>query len=520
MTAGAVAAGSPLTVEAGLAALRKGGNAVDAAVAASVMAGVAEPLLTGLGGAGMGIVRMDGEVRTLDLFSDVPGLGRPGGARASLERVDVDFGPAVQTFHVGAGAAAVPGLPGGLELLHRTHGRVPMPDLLEPAARAAEAGVPVTRGFEQVASLLWPILKRDPSVRALFEREGRSVREGDTFRNPELGGTIRRFAQHGAQLFQDGALGDAMLGALGPVGALTRGDLTAWEPRFADPIRYRYRDATVWLPGPSSVGGLLVAQALRALEDHGPMPEPFGAGQVRFLAHALRRADRTRGPRLHDHLHEPGFMAGFLAALAPEEEDEARAHGGRQGRGEAPPREPGNTTHISVVDSDGNAVGLTHSLGETCGLMVPGTGLFLNNFLGESDVFPPDADLRPGQRLMTMCCPTILEVGGNTYVMGSGGSSRIRSAVLHGVVYLTDHGLDAAQAVAAPRCHVEGGQLYAETADRPPGALEALAAGNPGMRRFEGRNMFFGGLHMVGVGPAGFSGAGDARRSGTFGVTD
>ena len=165
------------------------------------------------------------------------------------------------------------------------------------------------------------------------------------------------------------------------------------------------------------------AQALRALEDHGPMPEPFGAPQVRFLAHALRRAEQTRGPVLHKNLHAEGFVAGFLAALAPDELGEERAHGVGEGRGRLP-REPGNTTHISAVDADGCAVSLTHSLGETCGLMVPGTGVLLNNFLGESDVFPEDADLQPGQRLLTMCCPTLLEVGGATFAMGSGGSSR------------------------------------------------------------------------------------------------
>ncbi len=525
MTSGAVAAGSPLTVEAGLAALRAGGNAADAAIAASLMAGVAEALLTGLGGGGIATLRMGGQVEVLDLFSDVPGRGGPAEGRPALRHIDVDFGPAVQRFHFGPASVAVPALPGGLWALHQKYGRLDMARLVEPAARAAEQGVPVTPGFAQVCGLLWPILGTDDALRALFSREGRPLRAGDVFTNPDLAGTLRAYAEQGPALFSTGAVGQAILAALGAEARLNATDLAAWQPVFRAPICYHYRDATVWLPPPSSVAGLLVAQALRALEDHGPMPEPLGAAQVRSLAHALRRVEGSRGPTLHGKLFQDGFVDGFLLALAPQEDFEAEAHGQAptgEGRGGRPrlPRQPGNTTHISVVDADGNAVAITHSLGETAGLVVPGTGLLLNNFLGESDVYPEDAALPPGSRLLTMCCPSLLEIGDQIYALGSGGSSRIRSALLHGIVYLTDHGLDPRRAVTAPRCHVEGGRLYVEADRRPPGTLEALAAGYPNMNRFDSLNLFFGGLHIAGSAGGHFSGAGDPRRSGTFGTTD
>lgn len=518
MTTGAVAAGSPLTMAAGLEILRQGGNAVDAAVAASLMATVAEPLLTGLGGGGIGILRMDGAVEVLDMMGDVPGRGLAPGP-ADVTRIEVDFGPATQTFHVGPGSVAVPGMPSGLWSLHARHGRLPMATLVEPAARAAEAGVGVTPGFARVISLLWPILDLDEGVRALFSDHGRPLQAGQTFRNPDLASTLRRFASEGPELFTHGEVAQRILDALGPTTRLTAADLSAYRPRFAAPICYRYRDASVWLPLSSSVAGLLVAQALRALEDCGPMPEPFSAGQVRMLAHALGRADRTRGARLHRNLQKPGFAEGFLAAIAPEEEGEERLHASLQAPHRSP-RQPGNTTHISVVDSEGNAVGLTHSLGETCGRLVPGTGLFLNNFLGESDVFPEDAQLEPGDRLLTMCCPTLVELGHDIYAFGTGGSSRIRSAVLQGVVCLVDHGLAPDQAAAAPRIHVEGGRLYAETHGRPPGTSVRLAAGFPHWKRFDTPAFFFGGLNIAGRGSAGFCGAGDARRSGSFGVSE
>ena len=446
---------------------------------------------------------MNGRVEVLDMMGDVPGRGQPA-APADVTRIEVDFGPATQVFHVGPGSVAVPGMPAGLWALHQRHGRLPMPELAEPAAEAAESGVVVTPGFARVISLLWPILDLEEGMRSLFSREGVPLRAGQRFLNPDLAKTLRRYALEGPDLFTTGDLAQETLRCLGSTTRLTAADLAAYTPRFAEPICYRYRDASVWLPLASSVAGLLVAQSLRALEDCGPMPEPFSAAQVRMLAHALGRADRTRGPRLHRNLQKPGFAEGFLAAVAPEEEGEERLHASLRGARRAP-REPGNTTHISVVDAEGNAVGLTHSLGETCGRLVPGTGLFLNNFLGESDVFPEDAELQPGDRLLTMCCPTLVELGPEIYAFGTGGSSRIRSAVLQGVVCLVDHGLSPEQAAAAPRVHVEEGRLYAETHGRPPGTAVRLGAGFPHWKRFDEPAFFFGGLNIAGQGPGGFS---------------
>jgi len=407
----------------------------------------------------------------------------------------------------------VPGVPRGISALHQRHGTLPMATLAGPAIAAATEGVPVSASFERVLELLWPIVRLDPATAARFSSAGRPLTRGETFRWPELGETIRAFAEVGPTLFHDGELTGPILDALGGTSRLGRADLEAYAPRITQPLRYQYRDATVWVPGPPSVAGLLVLQALRALEDHGPMPEPMGAAQVRYLEHAMRRVDHTRRNGARQHLFAPGFVEGFLAAIAPNEVGEERVVTGRR------PPSTGHTTHISVVDAAGNAVGITTSLGETSGTAVPSAGLLLNNFLGESDVHPEDVDIRPGERLMTMCCPTIVQLGNEVFVMGSGGSSRIRSAVLHGIVYLTDHGMSPEQAVRAPRAHVEDDILLFETDNRPPGTTGAVRAHTPAVREFKCNNMFFGGLHMVGVGPGGFSGAGDHRRSGAYGRT-
>ncbi len=514
---GAVAGGSPLTVEAGLWALKQGGNAVDAAVAAQLMACVAEPLLTGLAGAGLAMVRMGGTVEAVDLFSTVPML--PSRSAPSPEAIEIDFGPARQTFLIGPASVATPALPAGIWSMHQRHGRLNMARLVEPAARAARQGVPVTAGFERVLSLLWPIQRRDLRCKELFGAatpsgaKSRPLREGDTFYNPQLAETLREYGATGPSLFSEGRVAEAILDELGVQGRLREADLRTYRPQFTEPIAYRYRDATVWLPSTPSMAGVLVAQALRALEDHGPMPAYASTRQMRFLSHALDRVDHTRQGALRQRLFDQSFVDGFLNALSLDEVGEEAAYAPSR------PRQPGNTTHISVVDGAGNAVSITTSLGETAGIAAGNTGVLLNNLLGEADVNPPDVKLAAGGRLMTMCCPTLLEVGGDIFAIGSGGSSRIRSAVLHGIVYLTDHGLPAAEVVSAPRLHVEDGVVHIEIDGRSQASIQALRASPWQVRTFSGANMFFGGLHIAGQERDGFTGAGDPRRSGAFGST-
>ncbi len=513
-TGGAVAAGSEAAVRAGLRALEAGGNAVDAAVAANFAAFVAEPLLTGVAGAGIAAVRAGERVEIWDLFADAPARPRPG---ARMEAVEVDFGPTTQVFHVGAAAVAPACLPAGLQALHDAHGRLPWSSLVRPAAELARSGVPVTPGFARVVELLWPILERREEAARRFSRGGRPLRAGDRFTWPELAGTLDRIAAEGAEALQSGSLGRAVAAWIDGRGHLDLDDLRRWRPLRRAPLSASWRGARIHVPGPPSLAGLLVLQALRVLDDGGPVPPPGGAEEVRRVARAVARTVDTRDT-VAGGLFEPAFVAGFRAALAWDR-----------------PRLPGHTTHVSAVDAEGGAVGITTSLGESCGEIVPGTGILLNNFLGEEDVNPPGSEPAPGRRLVTMCCPTVIErpagegsaAPGEVLVLGSGGSSRIRTALLHGVLHLVGHGAEPAEAVAAARCHVEGGRLHVETEGRPPETLDAigdlLAAEGWELRRFEQPSMFFGGLHVAGVrlagGAARFVGAGDPRRSGRFGAT-
>jgi gamma-glutamyltranspeptidase/glutathione hydrolase len=170
------------------------------------------------------------------------------------------------------------------------------------------------------------------------------------------------------------------------------------------------------------------------------------------------------------------------------------------------------------VDADGAVVTITQSLGETAGIEVPGTGMWMNNLLGEADVNPPAARIPAGARLQTMCTPVIVEHAGGVVALGSSGSSRIRSAVLNGIVARVDHGAPLRLAVDAPRVHVDEGQTLLEGAGRPAEVVAAVEAALPEARIFREPTMFFGGMNAVATGPLGVEAAGDRRRGGAEGL--
>jgi gamma-glutamyltranspeptidase / glutathione hydrolase len=490
VTGGAVAAGSPFTVEAGVRALELGGNAADAAVAAQLMACVAEPLLTGLGGGGLAMVRMGGRVESLDFFSAMPGLGSVNGAGASMTTIEIDFGPTSQVFHVGPASVAVPGTPEGIWALHERFGRLPMTVLAEPAVEAARKGLPVDGCAEVVYDLLWPIERMTFEAGRLATADGLPLREGDLCGNPFLAPTLEQFAAEGPVMFRTGEAARALVAALGETSRVTLEDLERYRPVFRKPLCMDFRGARVWVPQQPSQGGAMILRSLQALAQ-GDLPDAFGAEAVDRIAHALHVAELERRDRPVDALFEESFIPAYLGA--------------------------GYTTHISVVDEDGNAVALTSSLGETCGVCVPETGIRPNNFLGEADVNPAGMNRLAGARLMTMCSPALVSMGDRMIAMGAGGSSRIRSAVLHGVLYLVGHGLSPHVVSRAPRSHVEDGVLKTEIFGRPKEAVDAIRARKPVAVEFEEYGMYFGGLHIAGMGPSGPDGAGDPRRSGAFG---
>jgi gamma-glutamyltranspeptidase / glutathione hydrolase len=499
---GVVAAGHPLTAEAGADVLRAGGNAVDAAIAAVLMSFAAESPLTGPGAGGFMLVHTaGGESTLLDFFVAAPGLGLDAPDPAPLIPIDIVFEEeAVQRFNVGASSCGAYGTTLGLAHALDRFGTLPLADLCAAPARAAREGIEMTRmqGFLHI--LLSPIFRSTPEAAAIYEPEGRPLREGELIRLPELGDLLDRLGNEGPAFLYEGDVAGAVSDwVLERGGLLTREDLAAYAVEPREPARARYRGRELMTNPPPSSGGILIADALAILERLG------GAPDLSVLAEVIASTNRARDEDFLTGLSEPGFMERFLneAKLASVAE-EVRSR-------------LGSTTHVAAIDADGGCASVTCSNGACSAVVVPGTGMHLNNMLGEDDLNPLGHHLHPaGARVPSMMAPTVVVRGGETELaLGSAGSNRIRSAILQTLLGVVDDGLSASDAVERPRIHVESGIVDAE-----PGideaALARLERAGWTIRRFAEHNFYFGGVQAVARNPdtGVLTGGGDPRRGG------
>jgi gamma-glutamyltranspeptidase / glutathione hydrolase len=500
---GVVAAGHPLTAEAGAGALREGGNAVDAAVCAVLTSFAVESPLTGFGAGGYMMVHRDSQTILVDFFVAAPGLDGIE-RRAELVPVPVRFdAETVQTFYVGPASCGVPGTAAGLERALRRFGSMPLEALIEPGVRLAREGAPINAEQAYILEILAPIHERLEGTRELYAPGGRRLREGDVFRFPELAEALERFAAEGAEPFYRGeparAISDFVVENGGTLG---RRDLASYEAIERQPIRAPFRGTEVLTNPPPSSGGILIAYCLGLLERLG---ERSGPEQ---LVAAMGAANGLRDLAFAEALYEDGMEAGFLD---PAGLDLAAAD------------LLGSTTHISVLDGEGMCASVTCSNGSGSGVLVPGTGVILNNMLGEEDLNPLGFHrIAPGLRVPSMMAPTVvLRDDEIELALGSAGSNRIRSAILQTVVRTVEDGMSAAAAVEAPRLHFEQGVVQAE-----PGideeALRRIEAAGTVIARRPAINLFFGGVQAVARDPAGgaLDGGGDPRRGGAVAYAD
>ncbi len=507
---GAVAAGDPQTVRAGLAALRRGGNAIDAAVGAAFAAFVCEaPLCSPLGGGALVLTRPDGAAHAFDLFARTPGLGGAPTDR-DFTGIEVDFGATTQVFHAGRASAAVPlALPGLFEI-HRRWGQLPLPVVAEPGVRLARDGYLLSDGIAYVFDLLWPIARSSPAAMGLYGGGDAPAKGGARLRNPEMADVLEALARDPRTL---DALHAQLAAEFGPArgGLITEADLAGLRPTEHTPIRLHHSDWSLsTMPGPST-GGVLVALGLRLMHDTAGVGF-LSPAHVRAAVDVQRRLHEIRGAGLDERVRDPEFVSRLLTAPP-----------------EAPPApEPesplGSTTQISTLDAEGGAVSITLTNGEGCGYLLSGTGIQVNNLMGEDDIHPRGFHLDPpGYALTTMMAPTIARHRrGDLLVMGSGGSNRLRNAIMLTLSHIIDHGRSVRAAVDAPRMHLEvasdGYHLAYERPALTAEAASALEQAWPGAAAFGGPNMFFGGVHTATRIGGVFGGAGDRRRGGDCGV--
>jgi gamma-glutamyltranspeptidase/glutathione hydrolase len=512
---GAVAAGHPLTAQAGARALEEGGNAVDACVAAAFASWVAESPLTGPGAGGFALVLpADGRpARLADFFVSTPGLGLPKPSGAQMHAIDVGFGgdsETTQIFRIGEAACAVPGSALGLAAVHRAYGRLPWAELLQPAIELARDGIELTRPQAHLHAILDLILRHTAEGKRLYSRaDGGRLLPADTVRFPDLAGTLELIARHGGGVLYDGELAHAIADTVrAGGGSLTLSDLRKYRVIWRRPVRVPYRGGEFVSNPPPSSGGILIAYGLMLLEQlRGG--EAGSAEAIAALVEVMREQTRVR---------EDGFSAGLYRGglartlLAPGNVRAALKRIGEAGAREDAPA--GGTTHISAVDAEGNAAALSASTGSGSGVIVPGTGIHLNNMLGEYDLVAP-GPASPGRRLTSMMAPSIV-VGerGPRFVVGSAGSVRLRGAIMQVIENVVGHGLGVQEAIEFPRVHVDEPKVQCEGGFEPA-ELDRLEAMGYDVVRWRRRNLFFGGTNAVEVCTDGsLAAVGDPRRGG------
>ena len=499
---GVVAAGHPLTAQAGADVLREGGNAVDAAVACVLMSFVAESPLTGPGAGGFMLLHTaGGESHLLDFFVVAPGLGLDGREPAALMPIDIRFSEdAVQRFNVGPSSCGAYGTTLGLAEALDRFGSARLADLTAAPARAARDGVEVVPMQAFLFQVLEPILRSTPEAAAIYAPGGRLLAEGETIRLPELGDLLDRLGAEGpASLYMGDVAATVSDWVLERGGLLTREDLAAYEVVERRPVSVRYRGREVLTNPPPSSGGILIADALGILERLEEPHDPY------VIAEVIASTNRARDAEFLEGLATEGYLERFLAKDALDSvATEVRER-------------LGNTTHIAVMDAEGACASVTCSNGSCSGVIVPGTGVHLNNMLGEQDLNPLGYHRHaPGARVPSMMSPTVVLRDGRPEVaLGSAGSNRIRSAILQTILGVVDHGLPAQEAVSSSRLHVEGREVEAEPGVDPV-ALDRLERGGWTVRRWAERNLFFGGVQAVARNPetGELTGGGDPRRGG------
>ena len=461
-----VVSGSPLASQVGAEVLRRGGNAVDAAVAVGFALSVVHPEAGNLGGGGFMVIRFaDGRVRTLDYRETAPAL-------ASRDMYLDSTGAVSEKSVTGHLSAGVPGSVAGMAEAARRYGTLPLAQLIEPAVRYARDGFPID-SFRRAS------LNGSKRRLALFETsaqqflpDGDAPAVGATFVQADLARTLQAIADSGPRIFYEGWIADSIVGEMQRgSGIIARSDLAVYQPVWREPITISYRGYTVYSMAPSSSGGVTMAEILNILEGFAPLPAFASAEHVHLLAESMRRAFMDRNKYLGDPAYVDLPLARLLlkahanqlrASIDPKRATPTPADG------QTLVREGMETTHYSVVDSAGNAVSVTTTLNNSYGsaVTVRGAGFLLNDEMDDFTSAPGKPNMyglvqgesnaiEPGKRMLSAMTPSIVldPRGELMMVVGTPGGPTIITSVAQVISNVIDFGMPLAEAVAAPRYH-------------------------------------------------------------------
>lgn len=463
----AIASAHPLATDAGHEILKRGGNAFDAAVAVAAALAVVEPYSSGLGGGGFFLLHRVADAKQVMIDARETA---PAGVKRE-HYLDASGNPLRGATMQGGTASGIPGAPAGLAHLSRAYGTLPLADTLAPAIRLARDGFAVDGRYARIAKIRESFLRTLPEATRVFLADGQALTQGYVLKQPELAQTLTRLATEGVAGFYAGPVARALVDSVNAAGGVWQmSDLERYRVVEREPMRIRYRGATITTAPLPSAGGIALTQAFGMLE-HLKLAGVSDAESAHTVAEVLRRVFRDR-MQLGDtdqvkvpvaSLIEKNYLKQIMTSIS----SKAATPSDNLGQPSGEKAESYNTTHFSVIDSAGNRVGATLTVNWIfgSGLVAKGTGVLLNN---EMDDFTLRADLpnsyrlrgsaanaiAPGKRPLSSMTPTFVEDERGVLILGAPGGSRIVSMVLLGVLeHLRVPEVDVKRLVALPRYH-------------------------------------------------------------------
>ena len=494
---GVISAGDIKTAKAGEEILKKGGNAYDAMVACLLAAPLCEPILTSLAGGGFMLsAKADEKPVIYDFFVDVP----PKSVESpEFFPIDVDFGTTIQEFHIGCGSIAVPGVVKGIWQIYKDLCSLSMDELIKPAVRYASEGIYLSKMQADFLKLLTPIFTSTKSSRDLYTKNGNLIDEKHLFKNPEYANFLKEFAKNGSDIFYEGKIADSLEKLCKEHnGLLDKEVLKNYKVFKKDPLSFKYKEYDIYTNPPPSSGGILIAFSLLLLQD-----EKLGDLRSQKYMQELVEAQNITGDFRKEYINEFLHTNNLRDILKDDKlldsfKDSFKKRINLWG----------NTTHISIIDSFGNAASTTTTNGEGSGHILPDTGIMLNNMLGEEDLNPHGFfKWQSGIRLPSMMAPTgVFKDKKMLLMLGSAGSNRIRSALLQTILNYIHFGLSVQDAINEPRVHFENGTIFTE----PPLKVDLKNMKKfYELKEFDELNLFFGGVQAV---SGNLEGGADPRR--------
>ena len=480
---GIVSAGHKITAETAIEILNAGGNAYDAAIGALLASFVAEPCMSSAGGGGFLLAHTaKGKDLLFDFFCQTPKSKKPLNALEFFP-VELNFGDAKETFHIGAGSIAVPGSVAGIFDIHKNLCTIPLSTLAQPAIKLAKEGVPVDNFQHYDFVLLENIIRKDKQVAPSFFPDNSLISKGSPLAFPKMADYFEYLTKEGPDAFYQGEIAEKIVNiSMEQGGFITKADLKDYKTHIRKPHLFDYRDYTFLTNTLPSSGGYFMQYAFQGLSNAKMPSKNHGKEHLDLLYKTMKESSIKWKKEVLDPL--------------------------------ANNNKRGCTTHFSILDMDGNAASISSTNGEGCGWSVPGTEVMLNNMLGESALFPNGFhSWTEDQRVSSLMTPTVVlnKEGKAVIVAGSGGAGRIPAVIMQSIHYMLDFGLPCDEAIDLPRIFLDKQKINIE-----PGFDVNHTFTIPGcdLTFFKEKDMYFGGVHSVTLFKGELGGAGDKRRNG------